>query len=295
MLNQLLTIFQISGRMLVRLLPYVILGVIISVPAKRFFRDSVILKINVFPKLPALFFSSLIGMLSPLCTYGTLPIVIKLLQTGVPVSILISFLCASSLINPQLFFMTWGGIGPRMAVMRVLVTLIASVLLGLILHLLPQKWMIRNSLKISPHRGGSIPSSCQSDSLRKSIKEMWETLQTVLFYVCIGILAGAVIEVFIPRNWLLDLFRNHPQLSVLIASLLGVPLYACGGGSVPLVSSLMKTGMSPGAALAFLTAGPGTRITPLTALASIMRPAFLIAYIFYILVVAIGAGMLYFE
>lgn len=294
MTNQLLTILQLSGRMFVRLLPYVIFGVIVSIPARRFFRDSMILKINAFPKSAGLFFSSIIGMISPLCTYGTLPIVIKLLQSGVPIPLLITFLCASSLMNPQLFLMTWGGISPRMAVMRVIVTLIASVLLGLALQWLPEKWIVRQSTLAPRNAASSASCVYREKSFRRFFKEMWETLLAVLFYVCIGILLGAAIEVIVPREWLLGLFGNHPQLSVLIASLLGVPLYACGGGTVPLVSSLMKTGMSPGAALAFLTAGPGTRLTPLAALASILRPGFLIVYIFYILFVAISAGILYF-
>jgi hypothetical protein len=77
---------------------------------------------------------------------------------------------------------------------------------------------------------------------------------------------------------------------VLLAGLLGVPLYACGGGAVPVIAGLLAQGMSPGAALAFFLAGPATRLTALAALGTLLKRRALMAYVVYIVAGAALAG-----
>jgi uncharacterized membrane protein YraQ (UPF0718 family) len=74
--------------------------------------------------------------------------------------------------------------------------------------------------------------------------------------------------------------------------LLGIPLYACGGGTIPLIHALMGKGMSTGAALAFFIVGPATRIAPLVALSTIIRPSFIGIYILMLFAFAVLSGLL---
>src|SRR5208337_2697925 len=66
----------------------------------------------------SVFLAAVLGMVSPLCTYGTVPVVLQLFLTGVPLAPLVTFLSTSSHMNPQLFMLTWGGISPTMALAR---------------------------------------------------------------------------------------------------------------------------------------------------------------------------------
>ena len=99
-------------------------------------------------------------------------------------------------------------------------------------------------------------------------------------------------EVFVPDAWLVTVFQKPQWMGVLFGALLGVPLYACGGGTIPLIHAMIGKGMGTGAALAFFIVGPATRIAPLIALSTIIRPRFIGLYILLLFIFAVLAGFL---
>jgi len=236
----------------------------------------------------SLVLAALFGMASPLCTYGTVPVVLELLRAGVPVAPLATFLATSSLMNPQLFVITWGGLGPKMALGRVAAVLVFGLLFGAILYFLPRSWSVLPVLT-----DDRKSKARRNFTLRDFLKRCWRTLEFIGFYVLLGVLLGAIVEVLVPGRWIFAIFGSGGWAQILLASLLGVPLYACGGGTIPLVSSFLEQGMAPGAALAFLVAGPATRIAPLMALGTILRPLVVTAYVVALVLYAAGAGILY--
>lgn len=244
----------------------------------------------------AVAFSTMLGMVSPLCTYGTVPIMLRLLRSGVPIGPLATFLAASSLMNPQLFVITWGGLGRGLAIARLLAVCVFGLGLGALLYLLPTRWTVLPELTreqeraAEHHYAGARP---RHFTWPRFARDCWKTLEFVGFYVILGVLLGAAVEVFIPGRYILSWLGGSGWLSVLSASLLGVPLYACGGGTIPLVNSLLDQGMSGGAALAFLVAGPATRIAPLLALASVLRPVSVVSYVLLLIVFSTLAGLVY--
>ncbi|HHV58742.1 MAG TPA: hypothetical protein GXX49_00300 [Clostridiaceae bacterium] len=278
-----------AGNTLLNFLPYLVAGTVIGellklVPITRNLKNGA----SRFRVL-SVFIFSIIGIISPLCTYGTVPVVVQLFVSGVPIAPLVSFLSASSMMNPQLFIMTWGGIGYEMSIARTLAAFVFSVLTGLILYLIPEKWIVNSRVE-----GISAMQHKEKHFSYKSLfSGMLKTLEYTGFYMVIGIIAGAVIEIAIPGRWINFIFRPESNVSVAVASILGIPLYACGGATIPLVSSLIKQGMSKGAALSFFTVGPATRITSLAAVAAILKPAFIIFYVMLLVVFSIFAGIIY--
>lgn len=276
------------------LFPYVAAGIVLGellrlVPWKRWIQKGS----STF-SIISIAISALLGMISPLCTYGTVPVVVAFFQAGMPLAPLVTFLAVSSLMNPQLFVITWFWIGSEMALVRAGVVLILGFLLGLLILRLPQKWIINTGLLGKRHdREEGAEHSPTGFKPNMFFRHVWNSLQFVGFYVVIGILLGAVVEVFVPGKWLMALFKPGQSSSVLLAALLGVPLYPCGGGTVPLVRSMMLKGMSKGSALAFFIVGPATRVTPLMALATILRPLFLIFYVLSLIGYSTIAGVLY--
>jgi uncharacterized membrane protein YraQ (UPF0718 family) len=269
---------------------YVIAGVLLG-EALRYTPAAALLE-RICRKTPtvSVIASAFLGMASPLCTYGTIPVVLELLRAGVPVAPLATFLATSSLMNPQLLMITWGGLGPKMAFARVSAVLLFGLLLGALLYALPQSWSVLPALN---KQKSAAPRGKRAFTIKDFMKRSWRTLEFVGFYVLIGVILGASVEVLVPGRWIFALFGSGGWLQILLASLLGVPLYACGGGTIPLVQALLEQGMAPGAALAFLVAGPATRITPLMALATIMRPAFVAAYITLLVLYSVVAGIFY--
>jgi uncharacterized protein len=273
-----------------QLLPYVVLGVLAS-QALRYTAVLPLLE-RACRRHPAVSIplAAVVGMVSPLCTYGTVPLVLQLLRAGVPLAPLATFLSASSLMNPQLLLITWGGLGPAMTASRVAAVFALGLVLGAIVHLVPARLAVHPDVR-EEHTRPCKPRPVFS--FGGFARESWRTLEFVGFYVLLGVIAGATIEVLVPGRWIMALFGAGGWYQLLLAALLGVPLYACGGGTIPLVGSLMDQGMAGGAVLAFLIAGPATRIPPLMALATLVRPLVVVAYVIFLILYSVLAGLIY--
>lgn len=272
---------------LANLLPYVLLGVFISELLKFVHWDRLLQKKKQRRTMILIPLAALTGVISPLCTYGTLPIIITLLGAGITTPVLITFLSASSLMNPQLFVITSGAIGLKMGVARVAAALVFSAGFGFFLTRVSKDRIIRSTMDKQMSR------KPVDRSFIGFVKRYWNTLQYIGFYIVLGTLLGAAVETFVPVTWVAAVFQKHIWLAVLLGALLGIPLYACGGGVIPLIESMLESGMDPGAALAFFIVGPATRITPLVALSTILRPRFIMVYVIVLIIFAVGAGLLY--
>jgi uncharacterized membrane protein YraQ (UPF0718 family) len=288
--NALLLILRASASMTGRLAPYVVLGVLLSEALRYTSAASLLGRICRQQPAVAVPLSALLGMASPLCTYGTVPLVLHLLRSGVPLAPLATFLSASSLMNPQLFLITWGGLGPKMAIARVVVVFGFGLLLGGVLHVLPPRLSVQPLLRQDHEKHGKHGHPF---NLKAFAVDSFRTLEFVGFYVLLGVLIGASIEVLVPARWILLVFGTGGWVQILVAALFGLPLYACGGGTIPVVEALLGQGMAQGAALAFLIAGPATRIPPLMALATIIRPVLVVIYVVVLVAYSVVAGLLY--
>ena len=291
MIEWTILILTSASTTLLNLLPYVLAGVLVSEILKYVTWANVLAKIAIAAPMRTIAMSVGLGIISPMCTYGTIPIVLTLIAAGFPVAALASFLIASSLMNPQLFVITWGGISPAMALSRFVAAALFAFLSGLILLRVNSHWFVNPALTIDQ----PPPTKAKSFVWKEFLYNALHSLQFVGFYIVLGVLLGAVVEILVPTNWLVDVFQEPEWLGILFGALAGIPLYACGGGTIPLIDALLDKGLSPGAALAFFIVGPATRITPLIALATIMRPRFIIVLILLLFLYAIGAGLMIIE
>jgi uncharacterized membrane protein YraQ (UPF0718 family) len=239
--------------------------------------------------------ATLVGAASPLCTYGIVPVLVQLLRHGVSPAPLLTFLVASSLMNPQLFVLMLGGLGLEMALAQLLSVLILSLAVGIIagrwepLIVLNQRTLVNN-----PASNGCEATVTDSTfSWSRFLSQVVSLTESVGLYFVAGIIIAAAIEVFVPSAWVVKLLGKEHWYSVLIAGSLGVPFYACGGGAIPWIKVLLDEGMSRGAALAFFLAGPATRVTALAALATVLSRRALVLYVVFALVGAVGLGYLF--
>jgi uncharacterized protein len=289
-MTTLVLIFRVAAPNAWQLLPYLLLGVLAS-EALRYTAFSPLLERGC-RRHPAIAIpvAALLGIVSPLCTYGTVPVVLQMIRAGVPVAPLATFLSTSSLMNPQLLLLTWGGLGPKMALARLLAVFIFGLLLGAIAHVLPMRFFVQSEIR---EGGGGHTKQRPPFTLKGFVKNSVKSIEFIGFYLILGVLLGAVIEVLVPGRWIMAVFGGGGFHRILFAALLGVPLSPCGGGVIPLVNGLVQQGMSAGAALAFLIAGPATRIPPLMALATILRPISVVAYVVLMILYAVLAGLVY--
>lgn len=239
--------------------------------------------------------AALVGAASPLCTYGTVPVLVQLLRRGVSPAPLLTFLVASSLMNPQLFVLMLGGLGLEMA----LAQLVSVALVSLAVGIVASRWEPRSLLNQRTLVVSSTPDECEveaTDSIfywPRFFSQVVGLTESVGLYFVVGIIIAATIEVFVPSAWVVKLLGEEQWYSVLVAGSLGVPFYACGGGAIPWIKVLLGEGMSRGAALAFFLAGPATRVTALAALATVLSRRALVLYVAFVLVGAVGLGYLF--
>jgi uncharacterized membrane protein YraQ (UPF0718 family) len=239
--------------------------------------------------------AAFLGGASPLCTYGTVPVLAELLRSGASPGPALAFLVASSLLNPQLFVMMAGGLGLRLALAHVASVLALSLPVGLLAQWLrPDNFLNAGALPPashtppSPHR--CTPSTGGMNQSRELADSILRLTETAGLYFVGGVILAALLQTLIPSAWVSSLLGLGRWYSVLLAGALGVPFYACGGGAVPVIAGLLAQGMSPGAALAFFLAGPATRLTSLAALGTLLDRRALIAYVAYVVVGAVLAG-----
>lgn len=235
--------------------------------------------------------SVVLGAVSPIGTYALIPLMASLLRAGsFPVAPLMGFLVASPLINPLLFVLTLGAFGPGMALMR----LAAAIVLGLVAALIAHRFW-PNGL---PSRNRNVPGSMhpmepRPFTLRNFVGEVLKEGVFTGRIFLLSLLVAALTSVFIPADLVGRILGGHPNLSVFIAVLAGVPLYACGGGTIPVMEVLMQMGMSKGAILAFFISGPATKFSTLAALFACMDRRVIALYISVTLAGAFLFGFCY--
>ena len=111
-------------------------------------------------------------------------------------------------------------------------------------------------------------------------------------YFLIGILMSALFQRYVPADAMTSLFGGNEALGVLMAATVGVPLYACGGGTIPLLQQWLFDGMSVGSAASFMITGPATKITNLGAVKIIMGTRRFALYLAFVMLFSFLAGII---
>jgi len=286
---------------LLSLLPYLVGGVMVGELLKFTSWTKIIYKWVSKAPVVSVISASIIGIISPLCTYGTIPVVIELYKSKVRIAPLIAFLAASSLMNPQLFIMTVGGMGMEMAVVRTLAVFVFSFAVGMLSYLIPENFMVRKDVIFYDSGGERIANREKKLFIVKQYCiNCLMNLKHIGGYLLVGILIGVIIEVYVPKSLISMAFAAGQETtplikvrSILAGALLGIPLSPCGGSAIPIVQGMMINGMGKGTALAFFIVGPATRPAPLIAMAALLTPLFLAAYCLFLIVSAVLMGLVY--
>ena len=239
-------------------------------------------RLGVLGVVPA----SLIGIASPLCMYGTIPIAAAFSQKGLRDDMLAAFMMSSVLLNPQLLVYS-AVLGEKALFLRFLVCFLCGVAAGLLVH-----YGYRGT---SFFRFGSFrePPDRDTDSriFLRLLKNIGRNIRATGGYFLLGILLSALFKRYVPADVFAGLFGRHRGFGVLLAATAGVPLYACGGGTIPLLQQWLENGISMGAAAAFMLTGPATKITNLGALKIVLGNRRFLIYLGYIVLFSMAAGL----
>lgn len=233
--------------------------------------------------LTALIFAVL-GVVSPICMYGTIPLVISLYRKGAPQYLLAAFMVSSILLNPNLLILSFT-LGAPIAIYRLLCCIAAGLLAGLLVKLFLGNKGLFNANAMETKENGCIKKKSFFKDLHKSI-----TITAPYFLV--GIVLTAILDRYFPREFIITAFGRNKALGILFAASLGIPVYVCGGGTIPLLKLWLQQGMSVGSATAFMLSGPATKITNLGAVKIILGLKNFLLYLAFSMTFAILMGFL---
>ncbi len=230
-------------------------------------------KWGVFGIVPA----CLLGIASPLCMYGTIPIAASFSRQGMRHDWLAAFMMASILLNPQLIIYS-AALGPTALAVRIVSCFLCGCAAGLLL------WLFYRNRPFFDFTGFAERESHDThpNLLIRYLLNFWRNVRATGLYFLFGILLSALFQRYVPQDVMVNAFGGNEAWGVLMAATVGVPLYACGGGTIPLLRQWLWEGMSLGSAAAFMLTGPATKITNLGALKIVMGVRRFLLYLAFV-------------
>ena len=228
------------------------------------------------------------GAVTPFCSCSTIPILAGLLNSKVPFGPAMSFLIDSPLMNPLMLFMLWALLGWKVAVVYFVVLAIFSILTGLVFS----KMNLSESYKGVNVKGDGFFANKTGSRFKQALNDAWAFLYPMLPYLFIGVFIGAFIYGFIPEAFITKYASGDGFISVLIASVIGIPMYIRPETMLPIAEALVSKGMSLGTVVALIIGGAGASIPEVVLLSKLFKKKFVISFVIAILVVAIATGLI---
>jgi len=265
----------------------IIIGSIISVFAKNYIHSAVKKMYEKKCGFIGLICASALGIASPLCMYGTIPLASSFSKSGIKDDCLAAFMMSSVLLNPQLIIYS-ASLGSTALILRISVSFLCGVCAGCLINI-----FYKDGTFFS-FKGFDEPKNRDVDPnlLIRLLKNIGRNVKATGPMFLLGILLSALFQRYVPGDTMTILFGDNKAWGVLMAATIGVPLYACGGGTIPLLRSWLAEGMSMGSAVAFMITGPSTKITNLGAVKIVLGIKRFIIYIIYVILFSLLSGLL---
>ncbi|MEM9403904.1 MAG: SO_0444 family Cu/Zn efflux transporter, partial [Pseudomonadota bacterium] len=267
------------------------------------------------PGIMSVVWATVLGAPLPLCSCGVLPTAAALRRKGASKPAVASFIVSVPETGVDSIAVSYGLMGPIMAIYRPIVAVVTALSAGIACLFItrdePDDIDAEALQEIEEHdhdhAHGHDHSHDHAHGKKKTrTGRRWRermlrmagygyrtVLDEVAFWIVAGLVVTGILLALLPEDFFSStLGLDSGILPMLLMAVIGVPLYTCASMSTPIAAGLIATGLSPGAALVFLLAGPATSIASLTIVGKLLGRRSMAAYLLSILVVAIGAGLL---
>jgi hypothetical protein len=223
--------------------------------------------------------AAVLGIFTPFCTCSAIPLFIGMLESGVPLGVTMSFLVSSPTINEVALIMLWGLFGWRVAVIYILSGMFIAIISGFIIgRLKMEKYVEEFVYKIKAKQEGGEEKLGWNDRLSYAVEYVREIFSQVWIYVLLGVGLGAFIHGYVPVEFVTKYAGNGNPFAVIIAVIIGVPLYSNAAGTIPVVQALFSKGLALGTILAFMMAVTALSLPEFIILRKVLKPRLLLTY-----------------
>ena len=219
--------------------------------------------------------AALLGTVTPFCSCSSIPLFIGFTSAGLPLGVTFSFLISSPMVDLGSLVLLMSIFGIKVAVAYVVLGLIVAVVGGtLIEHLHMENYVedfIRNAANVSI----DSPDPTQKERFAFSGEQVASTFKKVFPYVLVGVAVGAVIHNWIPEAWIEYVLGSHNPFGVVLATIIGIPMYADIFGTIPIAEALLGKGAQLGTVLSFMMAVTTLSLPSMIMLRKAIKPKLL--------------------
>lgn len=275
--------------------PYVILGFIIAGIMRYWVPQNVLQKHLGGKSSISLLKSVGVGCILPLCSCGTIPLGIGLFKSGAAIGNMLAFMTSTPVLSPVLIALSLSLLGVKLSLTLVISAVLGAFVIG----------FIGNRLFISPKDSGDL-ANCDKQydrgeeakiqtrsKLSKTLRwSFFELGADVSVDITIGLSIAALLLTFLPLEWISTWLGQQDVYTLLYVIILGIPVYACSIPSVAVVQGLLLLGATPGAAIAYMIAGPATNLGELNAIRRSMGLKPSVFYAASLIILALAAGLI---
>lgn len=223
--------------------------------------------------------SALLGTVTPFCSCSSIPIFMGFTSAGLPLGVTFSFLISSPMVDLGSLVLLMSIFGTKIALAYVIVGLIIAVLGGFIIEKLNMEKYIEPSILVMNNIDFDSPTLEKKDRINFAKGQVKDTFKKVFPYILIGVGIGAIIHNWIPENWVENILGENNPFGVVIATLIGIPMYADIFGTIPVAEALLGKGAQLGVVLSFMMAVTTLSLPSLIMLRKVLKPRLLGTFI----------------
>lgn len=223
--------------------------------------------------------AALLGTVTPFCSCSSIPLFMGFTSAGLPVGVTFSFLISSPMVDLGSLVLLMSVFGARVAVMYVILGLVIAVIGGTVLEKMGMSRYVEDFIKNAPYIETEQERLTRRDRLVFARDQLMNTIKKVAPYIFIGVGIGAVIHNIIPQTWVENLLGGNNPFAVVLATLVGVPMYADIFGTIPVAESLLFKGAGLGTILSFMMAVTTLSLPSMIMLKKAVKPRLLAAFI----------------
>lgn len=232
-----------------------------------------------FHGIKANIISALLGTVTPFCSCSSIPLFIGFTSARLPLGVTFSFLISSPMVDLGSLVLLMSIFGIKIAVAYVIVGLIIAVIGGTIIEKMHMEKYIEEFIMKSSSVDISSPNLSKKERLQYAKEQVIETFKKVFPYILIGVGIGAIIHNWIPEIWIGRVLGGNNPFGVILATIVGIPMYADIFGTIPVAEALLTKGALLGTVLSFMMAVTTLSLPSLIMLKKAVKPKLLILFI----------------
>ena len=237
--------------------------------------------------------SALLGTVTPFCSCSSIPLFIGFTSAGLPLGVTFSFLISSPMVDLGSLVLLMSIFGAKVAIIYVVVGLVIAVVGGTLIEKMHMEKYVESFILSAGGVDIESPDLTKRERVQYAKEQVVSTFKKVFPYILVGVGIGAVIHNWIPESWIEAVLGDNNPFGVILATLVGVPMYADIFGTIPVAEALLAKGAQLGTILAFMMAVTTLSLPSMIMLRKAVKPKLLALFIAICTIGIITVGYLF--